>query len=222
MKDQLYKVISLLAIVAYFVPIIIVMAKKLWKDSSVFLFALYWLAGGLINLSDRIPWISYDMRMLMTVIYNMLDVPLLLLIFYFTTSSLQLKRFIKAITPVYIFIELVNLYFRGFSYESLKYVMGLGVIVALVVISWEVLGYLKKMEHSSREKAVIFIYTAMLFEYGTYIVIYIFDFYLKVEDGNDTLLIYYISSLIGVGIASFGFLSKDLKKKPVRLYRFEM
>jgi len=218
-KEQLYIIISLLAIVAYFVPILIVLTKQLWKDRSVFLFALYWLAGGLINLSDRIPGISYDAKMLMTVLYNMLDVPLLLLIFYYTTNSLQLKRFIKAITPVYIFIELVNSYFRGFGYESLKYVMGLGVIIALVVITWEVLGYLKKMEHSSREKAVIFIYAAMLFEYGTYIVIYIFDFYLTVDDSsNDTLLIYYISSLIGVSIASFGFLSKDLKKKPVRLF----
>ena len=58
---------------------------------------------------------------------------------------------------------------------------------------------------------MLFIYTALLFEYGSYIVVYIFDYFIVPEDLADKLLVYYISTLIAVMIACFGFLTKKKK-----------
>ena len=52
----------------------------------------------------------------------------------------------------------------------------------------------------------MFIYAALLFEYATFIVIYIFDYILISEDRKDSFLIYYVSSLVAILIASCGFI----------------
>lgn len=226
MKEQVYNIIFLLAAVAYFVPAVIVVWKKLYKDRVVSLFAIYWTIGGIINLLDKIPGLNSAARDLLTVGYNLIDIPLVLFIFYCTTNSAVLKKFILMAGSGYILIEIIHCVVKGMGYHDSGYVMGLGTLLALIVIGWEILRYFSVMEHSSREKAMIFIYAAMLFEYGSYVIVYIFEFYFHGNPNIDTLLIYYFSALIGVAIASVGFLSKDLSnphpQPKVRVERFRI
>jgi hypothetical protein len=213
LKEQVYKIVYLLAVIAYFIPALIVLFKKLYKDRIVVLFATYWAIGGFINVSDHIPGISKELSSVMAVVYNLLDFPLVLFIFYYSTNSARLKKFIRLAGPAYILLAIVNCAIKGFSYDALIYVVGVGTVLVLVVVGWEVLRYFRKMEHTHREKAMIFIYAAMLFEYGSYVIVYIFDFFLVPEQATyDNLLVYYASTLIGVAIASIGFLSKDLRQ----------
>jgi hypothetical protein len=68
--------------------------------------------------------------------------------------------------------------------------------------------------HSGRERGLLFIYAALLFEYGTYIIIYIFDYYLEhISSTMDNYLVYYVSSLIALVIATCGYLTKGIGKK---------
>ncbi len=67
----------------------------------------------------------------------------------------------------------------------------------------------------TREKALLLIHGALLFQYGTYIVVYVFDYFIvDVADGVDKFLIYYISTIISIGIGSSGLLLKGLQKLP--------
>ena len=43
----MYKVISVAAVVAYFVPLIIVVLRNAWRDPFFKLFAIYWAIGGI-------------------------------------------------------------------------------------------------------------------------------------------------------------------------------
>src|SRR5690606_32599783 len=80
-------------------------------------------------------------------------------------------------------------------------------ILVLVVVIWEIILYLQKIEHSNRQNCKIFIYAALLFEYATFILIYLFD-YIFIDSYNkkDSFFIYYISSLVALFIASCGFI----------------
>lgn len=215
MKAQFFEILSLLAIIAYFVPLSILLFKKLWKDGSLLLFAMYWSLGGIVNLFNKVPDISNRTLEIIDVGYYMMAIPFVLAIFHYSTISRSLKNLIGVILPTYIVVELVNSIFNGLYYNSIKYILGLGLILSLVVIVWEIILHLQKLEHSNRERAMIFIYSAVLFEYGTYVIIYIFNFYISSTDSKDSLLIHYISSLISVLIASSGFLLRGKAERRV-------
>lgn len=211
MKEQVYNIIFWLAAVAYFVPAVIVILKKLYRDRIVSLFAIYWTIGGTINIADRIPGLNTEARELLLVGYNLLDIPLVLFIFHYATTSTPLKKFIQVAGFSYVIIEVVHCIVKGMAYYDSGYVVGIGVLITLVVIGWELFGYVGKMEQTNREKAMIFIYAAMLFEYASYVIIFVFEFFSDNTPNIDNLLIYYTSALMGVAIASIGFLSKNLQ-----------
>ncbi len=88
----------------------------------------------------------------------------------------------------------------------MKYALGTGIVLVLVPVVWETIRYLQKIEHSNRQTAKIFIYAALLFEYATFIVIYIFDYFVESADTQDSFLVYYLSTLVAIFIASCGYL----------------
>lgn len=214
MKNLIYEIVSVLAIVAYFVPLAIVLLKKLWPVTPFLLFALYWVVGGLVNLTDYMGFSKRAVE-ITTVVYNMVDMPAIMAILYLTTSNSVIKKFTAIAVPGFVCIEIINLIVRGLNYESLKYTLAVGLLLVLTLIVWEIILYLQKIVHSGRERGLLFIYAALLFEYGTYIIIYIFDYYLEhISSTVDNYLVYYISSLIALVIAICGYLTKGISKKP--------
>ena len=216
LKEQLYKALSIVALVAYYVPILLVLFKKLWKDTPILMFSFYWVAGGLINLIQFITAIPQPVRALITVIYNLLDVPFVLLILYLNTNVQIIKKVTRLLIPVYLFIEIMNGILRGFTDESFKYFLAIGVLIVIVTMICEIFHYFQNMDSTDREKATIFLHFAVLFEYASYVIFYIFQYILKEYSKDkmvDNEIIYYASTLLGVLIACFGFLSNNLKKK---------
>ncbi len=219
MKNLIYEIVSVLAIVAYFVPLAIVLLKKMWQVTPFLLFALYWVVGGLVNLTDYAGFSSRTSEII-TVVYNILDMPVVMFILHKTTSSPGVRKVTGVAVPVFLAAEIVNSIIRGLNYEAIKYTLAVGLLLVLVLIVWEIILYLQKIEHTGRERGLLFIYAALLFEYGTYIIIYIFDYYLQhISSTVDNYLVYYVSSLIAIVIATCGYLTKGINKKPGFLNR---
>lgn len=213
MKRSFYDIISVAAIFSYFIPILVVLLRKLWRDAFFILFAVYWLLGGLINMPDLLPGFSEELKSDMGVIYNLLDIPLILIIFYYTSSSFMIRRYILFSLALLIAFEAVNFLIYGLNYDALKYSLGPGIAIVLIVLTWEIVRYLQKIEHSNRQSAKVFIYAALLFEYGTFTLIYIFDYFIPNSNSEDSFLIYYISTVIAIFIALGGYLIIKIKKR---------
>jgi len=212
-KRSFYDIISVAAIFSYFIPILVVLLRKLWRDAFFILFAVYWLLGGLINMPDLLPGFSEELKSDMGVIYNLLDIPLILIIFYYTSSSFMIRRYILFSLALLIAFEAVNFLIYGLNYDALKYSLGPGIAIVLIVLTWEIVRYLQKIEHSNRQSAKVFIYAALLFEYGTFTLIYIFDYFIPNSNSEDSFLIYYISTVIAIFIALGGYLIIKIKKR---------
>ena len=209
MKDQVYKIISLLATIAYFVPVLIVIFKRLWKDPYFLYLGIYWFSGAVVNTITNIPGIPVEV---ISVLYNMVDIPFMLWILWYTSFSSSLAKILRVVIAAYIIIELILVFSLGVNYDAIKYIMGAGVLVVLITLVWEITLYLQRIEHSNREKSMLFIYAALLFEYGSYTIVYVYDYFIFNAGNVDTLLIYYSSSLIAMSIACFGFLLKKNKE----------
>lgn len=202
----MYQIVSVAAVVSYFIPLLIVLLKRLWNDRFFTLYAAYWTMGGLINITDFIPNFPEQANYTISVIYNILDVPFILAILYYTSNSILVRKFTSMAIIAAGTTEIIGIVMHGLTYDALKYSLGLGIALVLVVVIWEIIRYLQKVEHSNRQNAKIFIYAALLFEYATFIMIYIFDYFVDSSDREDNFLIYYISSLVALFLASCGYL----------------
>ncbi len=218
MKELFYNIISALALSVSCVPLLIVIFRKLTKDIPLLFFSLYWLVGGIINATGFLPFVSNNVYAVISVVYNILDVPFVLYIFYLNTTLETTRRVIKFLLPVYLLIEILNGFIRGFTDDSFKYFLGAGVIIILVAVMHEIIAYFQQVQHSNRRKAITILYFALLFEYATYIICFIFT-YVYASDGSgkyltDINIVYHTSSLLSVAIASVGFLSRNLNTAP--------
>lgn len=220
-KSILYQIVSILAVGLYFVPMLIVIGKKLWSATPFKLFALYWLVSALVNLVEFIPLPAAAIE-LYTVIYNLLDIPLVLTIFYFATSSAAVKKFTRIAAPALLAIGVVNCIIRGFNTDVLEYVLGGELLIVLGVIIWEIILKLQQIKLTGHAKGLLLIFASLFFEYGTFVVIYIFDYFLPgTSTSTDNFLVYYLSSLIALPVAICGFLIKGIKTPPPVTDRFE-
>lgn len=214
-KSQIYLVVSVLTIVLCFVPAVIVLLKKLWQATPFQFFAIYWIINGLVYSILRIKGIDKQIIEVIIVTYNALDIPMTASIVYFSASSSRLKKFIRLILGLFIVFEIGCLVQGGFRYEALKYVLGVGLLFMLTIIIWQISLFLQQVSHVTREKALLLIHGGFLFQYGTYIVVYVFDYFIvDVADNIDKFLIYYISTIISISIGSSGLLLNGLHKLP--------
>ena len=212
MKDQVYKIISILATVAYFIPAFIVVFKKLWRDTYFFYLGIYWLLGAMVNIVTNTLGMELRTLEIITVLYNMIDIPFILWILWYTSFSSQLAKLLRFVIVGYVVTEIVLVLAFGLNYDAIKYIIGGGLLLVVATLIWEITIYLQRIEHSNREKAMLFIYAALLFEYGSFTIVYIFDYFIIPADQVDKWLIYYISTLIAIAIACFGFLLKKANK----------
>ena len=208
MKSQVYNIISVIAITASFIPLVLVLVKKLWKESAFLLISFYWVLSGIVNILDQ-SGIAKQTMDLVTIIYNMCDIPIVLGLIYFTTKSYRIKRFTMFAAPSLLVAQLISFMVKGWNYDAAKYVLAAGLLMVIYAVVCELSLYMHKLHHTRHEKAMVFIHVSFLFAYGTFIIIYIFDYYVKVGVSNiDNFIIYYISSLIAIIIASIGYLAK--------------
>lgn len=181
--------------------------KRLWSEIPFLLFGVYWTLNGLVNLMDQLTIFPPGTIETLKVAYNTIDIPLVLIWIRFSTDSRGLKQFTAWAAPAFLGVELVNFTLQGWSFSSAKYVMGLGLVLVLLAVVWGISLYMQKLEHSALEHALVFFHVSLFFAYGTFVIIYIFLYYVKIGDSRiDNYLIYYFSSLVAVGIASYGYL----------------
>jgi hypothetical protein len=212
-KTQLYQIISICAITASFVPIILVSIKRLWKEPAFLFIAIYWMISGFINLIDKIPGITARQLEVVTVVYNMFDIPIVLGIIFYTSRSAMIRRFTSVAAPALLLAQLASFTWKGWNYDAAKYILAAGLLVILVVVVWEISLYMQKLKHNRHEKAMIFIYVSWLFSYGTFIIVYIFDYYVNASGYSiENLIIYYISTFVAILIALCGYIAKSSKR----------
>lgn len=205
---------AILALGLHFVPLLIVLGKKLWTAVPFRLLALYWLVCALMNL---LLWMPLSVRTLelCTVIFKLLDIPLVLSVLYFSTSSNAVKKFTKLAAPALLAASLVNCIIRGFTTNALDYVLGAGLLVVSGAIIWEIILKLQQIKLTSQAKGLLLTHAALLFVFGANAVIYIFVYFLPgTSSATDNLLMYYLSALIALPVTIGGYLIRGVKPPP--------
>jgi hypothetical protein len=204
----LYTIISNLAIILCFVPFLLLWIKKLKYEKAYFLIAIYWLANGLMNLpgwlgqSDNKPLLHQ-----VTLLYNLLDAPMILLVFLYSLNR-NSKKIIRYTLLFFILFEVIIVAWKGYNLTSSTIIIGLGTFLAITFGIMGVMEYVQKVEHTSFENAMVFVYASILFAYGIFVIIYFFSYLnpntpTKAEN-IDNFIIYYVSLLLSTFLTCLG------------------
>lgn len=219
----LFDVVSSLAIVLCFVPFLFLGLKKMRQVNTYWVIGIYWLFNGLVNLPTAGLIRSAGGQVLLqhiNHIYTFTETPMVLLAFAFASPG-QWRKQLTLVMLAFVTAESVLLAVRGYNVSSCGWITGAGLIL---VLSYSVAGlwqYLKKMEHSRFEDSMVFVYAALLFGYGSFLIIYIFAHYRTGPTGityneTDSFLLYYISLLLSASVTCTGLGTYGLRKKRVR------
>jgi hypothetical protein len=211
---------STLAILLCFVPFFFLAWKKMRRDKAYWMVGIYWLANGLINLpnlniglfghSGNVSWQDR-----LTVVYNLLDTPLVLLLFYHGTPARRRRRRILLSMLLFTALEIILVGWRGYNFTTGTMIIGTGLALILVFTITGLMEYMRQMEHTAFENSMVFVYAALLFAYGSFTIIYIF---MHTHSGNlinirDSFLLYYISLFLAAVITSLGLWSYGFRRR---------
>ena len=196
-------ILSIIAIGLCFVPMAIFWLKRLAPDRSYFFIALFWLINGITYTPEIFQWEWYRrMSNDITLLYNLIDTPLMLLIFYFAFKK---KIFLRLLYGFLLF-EAVMIGWKGYNFDSNTPIIGLGSLISLVLNIWGISIFFQKMQHSPFQNAMAFVNAGFIFYYGLFSVVYIFNY---INFSRVTLpyvtLINYISIAIATGLISYGY-----------------
>jgi hypothetical protein len=208
----LYAVVSCCAIAICFVPFLLLAFKQMRKVNTYCIIGIYWLLNGVANFATLDPSHVPDGHGFfdnLGLYYHYVETPLVLLAFVFAGSG-RMRRQLVFVFWAFLTAEVVLITWKGVDLTSRLTVIGAGMLVVLaycIVGLWQ---YLIKMEHSRFENSMVFVYGALLFGYGSYLIIGIFAHLHKPDaayNETDSFLLYNISLLLSAAITSAGLWS---------------
>ena len=195
--------ISIVAIGLCFIPMVLFWFKKLAPDKSYFFIALFWLINGVTYAPEIFRWqwyhvVSNDI----TLLYNLIDTPLILLIFYFSFK----KKIFLGLLYSFLFFEIAMVLWKGYNFDSNTPIIGLGSLISLILNIWGISVFFKKMQHTAFENVLAFVNAGFIFYYGLFTVIYIFNYLnFSMVTLPYVTFINYISITIATGLISYGY-----------------
>lgn len=212
-----------LAIALCFVPFLFLGFKKVRRVNTYRILGIYWLLNGLVNLPMIRPIHEEGIRNFFTRFsawYDLADAPLMLVVFALASSGVWRKQLWLVLTGL-IAGEAVLLLARGYTW-AWPVIICAGVLLVLVYSVIGLWQFFKQMEHNRFENSMAFIYAALIFAYGTYLIIFWLSYLPKSDNGynlQDSYLMYYISLALAAALTSAGIWSYGLRSGKTRSFR---
>jgi drug/metabolite transporter (DMT)-like permease len=202
-----------MAIGLCFLPFLLLGWKKMRQVNAYWVIGIYWLLNGLVNLPELGLFAGSRWQEKLTFAYNLSETPLVLLVFSLATFGRQRRNLLFLILG-FIVGEAVLINWKGYNFSSSALIIGSGLLLILTCCIAGLILYVKKMEHTRFENSMVFVYAALLFAYGSFMIIYIFAHLHPNGSGNgtDSFFLYYVSLLIAAAVTSMGLWSYGIKK----------
>jgi drug/metabolite transporter (DMT)-like permease len=136
------------------------------------------------------------------------------LIVFASACAGKQKRQLLLVLAGYIAGECALVCWKGYNPSTCSLIMGSGLLLILLYSVTGLVLYVKRMEHTRFENSMVYVYAALLFAYGSSLIIYIFAHYHpgNSNDDTDSFLLYYISLLLSAIVTSTGLWSYGIRK----------
>jgi hypothetical protein len=198
------QLMGILAVIFSFLPLIFYLFKGLAENKSYMVISIFWMINAIIYAPEIFHWQWYvPVDEQITLYYNLIDAPLILLIFYY---AFEKKVFLFIILSFIVF-EAIVIFLAGFNMTSNDIIIGVGSLLCLGLNIWGINKYFRQMNYTATEKAYLFIFAGFIFYYGLCVdLIYIFKFFhFSAGQKKYGALINYTAMVLSTGLISYGF-----------------
>lgn len=202
--------------IALFIPIILILAFKLFPNRSFLALSVYYLFAGAYNLvSQNILNVPVGFSLPLGITANLLDAPLMLLFLIFFSISAIMKKQITNAIFIFLTFEAIVLVVFGFNIKSVKIILGpdIALIGTLSFLFFLRNVRLAITNRKSLGKAIMA--SSVLLSYTIFTVVYVFYYLLKIKQYQDDARdLYYLVTILSVLLMSIGITieNKRIKK----------
>ncbi|MCC6287444.1 MAG: hypothetical protein IT249_06130 [Chitinophagaceae bacterium] len=214
MPVAIYQFLSLFAAVSFFIPILLIWARRLGRNKILTWFGMYWCWSGLINIICSIEILNHSTALnIIERVYNLADIPLMLFVLYTTTGEESIRKSLRRILIPLLCIEIAASVVSWFlSGVETAIVFG-GVLLVLYYVVWTIIIYSRRNSLTESHTSYQYIYYALLFEYATSIITVVYS-YMVPEKANadDSFMVFHISTIIAIATAAAGILTYQEQK----------
>ena len=188
--------ISIFSAFALSLPVILIIVLRLYTNKSLLALGIHYLLAFVYNLMTAgVLSTTISLRRNFAIANNLLDIPLLLIFLLFFTRSWRLSKQLVTALVAYIIFEIISIIITGYSITSTTIVLGPGI---LIIVCFSFYFFLKhiQVQDSPTETGKVVMLCSLLFSYGSYSLIYIFHYILKMPYLDDVFLMYYLVTII--------------------------
>ena len=178
MKTGLLPVLSTLInifmVLLCYLPAAIYLIRRLAPDKTYFILALFWLMNGIQYTPDIFAWSWFTQKIDNQIIlfYNLLEAPMILLIFWFAYRTKSLLYLLQGM----VVFEIGMLIWKGHNFTSSVPIVAVGSLIGLSLNIWAISAYFRKMKHDSFETTMAFANAGFIFYYGLSAVTLFFNY----------------------------------------------
>jgi hypothetical protein len=211
-----HSLLGIISSIALLVPVALIIILKLFSNRSFLALAICYFIVAVQNLMRQsvfgIPRVIYQS---LSLVDNLLEVPLMLLFLtFFSTSALMTKR-IKNCIYVFLGFEVIILAVFGFNVKAIKIILGPDITLIAVISFSFFLRYVRLSVSNAKNMGKAVMASSVFISYVLFSIVYVFYYLLKNQQyRGDAELIYYLVSILSAVLMSIGILieNKRLKK----------
>lgn len=193
------------ATAALFMPVLLILAGRLFTNGSLLTLLFYYLLSGLYNLMALdIFKLPAPVKQQAAVIFNYLDTPMMLTVLLFFCNEKWKHRMLLRILAGFLVFEIGVGFLFGLDAKSSVFLLGPGTFI-LSILSIYFFSYYGKttiVQGKSTGKTLMLV--SILFSYGCFLIIYYLYYLLRTPAVADVFLIYYIVTFISAMLMSLG------------------
>ena len=197
--------IGIAASLSFFLPVAAIFYYKLYQHRSLMALLISYLITALYNLLSQTPFnISPEFLQNFGVVYNYLDIPLMLLSLLFFCPNKQKQKRVHIILGAFIIYEIVLAFRFGLDPKAVIYIMGPGLAIIVCYTFYLFVRHIKITIVYGKNAGRTLMLSSILFAYGCYGLVYYFYYIQRTPDVADAFLLYFISSITASVIMTMG------------------
>ena len=210
-----HSLLGIISSIGLFVPVALILVLKLFSNRSILALATCYFIVGVQNLMRQsvfdIPRVIYQS---MSLVDNILEVPLMLLFLtFFSTSALMTKR-IKTCIYIFLGFEAIILLVFGFNVKAIRIILAPDIALIVAISFSFFIRYVRLSVSNTKSLGKAVMASSVFISYVLFSIVYVFYYLIKNQQYQvDAELIYYLVSILSAILMSIGILIENKRFK---------
>jgi len=219
-------ILGVVCVVSFTMPTVVILYNRYYTHRSLTALLVYYVIVFADNLfNENFVPTTASLSWTLSLIDNYAYPPLLLTALLFFCPSKQKQTKVRWLTLLFVIYEAVIIGVLGFTFNSVVYIAGVGVLIVLIYSFYLFVRQVKFSIFHRKNHGRVLMLAAIVFDCSCYSLIYFFNYIQKTPYQNDVFKLYYISSIVSSILMATGLqlMNKRMKElQAIKITRKEL